>query len=301
MSTYFNILISDPLHPEAIAWLRAQPSVALTVKSDITKEELLKVIGEFHVVIVRSRTKVDADLIAAGQKLKIIARAGTGLDNVDVRAAQARKIQILNAPGANANAVAELVLGLMLEMARNLHTAFHFSKENKKMSGYGSELLDKTLGIVGCGQIGRRVAHLAQAFGMRTVAYDVIVAPARGVEFVSLDKLYRESDFITLHVPLIEQTRALINTKAIDQMKRGVFLINTARGEIVDETAILKALESEQIKKYASDFYAPNSPLLSHQNALLTPHIGASTAEAQGRAGIETVEKVYQALLDNTA
>ncbi len=301
MATNFNILISDPLHPEAVAWLQAQHSVQVNVKPDIAKEELLKSIGEFEAIIVRSRTKVDADVIAAGKKLRVIARAGTGLDNVDVKAAQARTIQVLNAPGANANAVAELVIGLMLEMARDLHTAFQAAKDNKKMSGYGSELLDKTLGIIGCGQIGKRVAHVAQALGMRTLAYDVIVTPAPHVEFVSLEKLYRESDLITLHVPLIEQTRSLINTKAIAEMKPGVFLINTARVEIVDEAAIWSGLDTGKIKRYASDFYAPNSPLLSHQHALLTPHIGASTAEAQQRAGLETAEKVYRALLAGTA
>jgi D-3-phosphoglycerate dehydrogenase len=301
MATHFKILISDPLHPDALTWLQNQKNAQLTVKPDIDKSDLLKIIGEFDAIVVRSRTKVDSDIIAAGHRLKIIARAGTGLDNVDVKTAQARKIQVLNAPGANANAVAELVIGLMLEMARDLHVAFHSAKENKKMEGYGSELQDKTLGILGCGQIGRRVAHLAQAFGMRTIAYDVIVTPAPGVEFVSLEKLYRESDIITLHVPLLDQTRHLIDAKALEQLKHGVFLINTARGELVDEMAIMKGLASGKIKKYASDFFAPHSPLLSHKNTLLTPHIGASTAEAQRRAGMETVEKVYKTLLTGTA
>ncbi len=296
MTYIYRILVSDPLHSEAVAWLQNQKNVQVTARPDMAREELLKIIGEFDAIIVRSRTQVDAEVIAAGPKLKVIARAGTGLDNVDVKAAQTRQIQVINAPGANANAVAELAIALMLEMARDLHTAFHYAREEKKMSGYGSELQGKTLGILGCGQIGRRVAQLAQAFGMRTIAYDLILTPAPGVEFVSLPTLYRESDFITLHVPLIEQTRHLINAKALEQMKTGVFLMNTARGEIVDETAILQGLDSKKIKRYASDFYAPHSPLLSHQHALLTPHIGASTAEAQHRAGMETVEKVYRAL-----
>jgi D-3-phosphoglycerate dehydrogenase len=295
--TYISqILISDPLHSEAVAWLQNQKNVQVTAKPDVARAELLNIIGEFDAIIVRSRTKVDAEVIAAGSKLKVIARAGTGLDNIDVKAAQTRQIQVLNAPGANANAVAELAIALMLEMARDLHTAFHYAREERKLSGYGSELQGKILGILGCGQIGRRVAQLAQAFGMRTIAYDLIPTPAPGVEFVSLPTLYRESDFITLHVPLIEQTRHLINAKALEQMKTGVFLMNTARGEIVDESAILQGLDSKKIKRYASDFYAPHSPLLTHKNALLTPHIGASTAEAQHRAGMETVEKVYRAL-----
>lgn len=296
MANNLKILISDALHPEAVAWLQNQKGVQLSIKPEIARPELLQIIGEFEAIIVRSRTKVDADVIAAGKNLKIIARAGTGLDNIDVTAAQQRQIQVINSPGANANAVAELALGLMLEMVRDLHTAFHAAKDKKKMNGYGSELQGKALGVLGCGQIGRRVAQLAQAFGMRTMAYDVIVTPAPGVEFVSLEKLYRESDLLTLHIPLIEQTRHLIDVNAVEQMKSGVFLINTARGEIVDEAAILSGLELGKIKKYASDFYAPQSRLFKHPNALLTPHIGASTAEAQERAGQEIVEKVFSAL-----
>jgi D-3-phosphoglycerate dehydrogenase len=294
--SHFNILISDPLHPQAVAWLQKQTDVQLSVRPSLSREELLKVIGGYEAIIVRSRTKVDAAVIEAGRKLKVIARAGTGLDNIDVKAAEQRQIQIINAPGANANAVAELTLALMLEMARDLHAAFHVAKERQKMSGYGSELKEKTLGLLGFGQIGKRVAQLALAFEMRVIAYDIILAPRPGVEFVSLERLWRESDFLSLHLPLTEQTRQIINAGVIAQLKPGVFLINTARAELVDEAAVLAALESGQIQKYAADLYAPASPLLAHQSARLTPHIGASTAEAQQRAGQETVEQVIQSL-----
>jgi D-3-phosphoglycerate dehydrogenase len=230
----------------------------------------------------------------------MIGRAGTGLDNIDVEAAQRANIIVLNAPGANATAVAELTVGLMIALARDLPSAVSAAASGKKVKSYGTELAGKTLGIIGYGRIGRLVAHLALAFGMRVLAYD-IVTPEQvepGVQMTSLEALVRDSDFVSLHVPLTEQTRGLVSAELLERFKVGSFLVNTARAELVDEVAIVRALESGRLRGYAADLVGANSPLLGHPKALLTPHIGASTEEAQRRAGLEIVAKVWQASLD---
>ena len=295
-----KILISDPLHPEAIAWLQQQPGAQVVVQPEISPNELLKAISEYEALIVRSRTKVTKEVIAAAKRLKVIGRAGTGLDNIDVEAAQKANIRVLNAPGANANAVAELTLGLMLALARPgfaWHTAESGQGERFRKS-LGIELAGKTLGVIGYGRIGRLVAHLALAFGMKVLAYD-IVTPERlepGVRLVPLETLISESDFVSIHVPLTQETRGLVTAELLKSFKPGSFLINTARAEIVDERAVLSALQSGRLRGYAADLYTEQSPLLGHPQVLLTPHIGASTEEAQRRAGLEIVEKVWQAL-----
>lgn len=294
----FRILISDPLHPDAVAWLQRQPSADVSTQPEITRDDLLKVIPDYDALIVRSRTKVDASVIAAGQKLKVIGRAGTGLDNIDVAAAQQANIKVLNAPGANANAVAELTIGLMIALARDLPQGLRAAESGAEVKGYGIELAGKTLGLIGYGRIGRLVAHLALAFGMKVLAYDVIT-PDRiepDVCLVSLEELLQNSDFVSLHTPLTTETRGLIGSKNLEKFKPGAYLMNTARAELVDETALLAALQAGKLKKYAADLYAAKSPLLGHPAVLLTPHIGASTGEAQRRAGLEIVEKVWHIL-----
>lgn len=303
-----KILISDPLHPDAIAWLQKQPGAQVVVQPEISPQELLSTISDYDALIVRSRTKVTKDVIHAAKRLRVIGRAGTGLDNIDVEAAQRSNITVLNAPGANANAVAELTLGLMLALARpgfaqtvrlRLPEAgedeAHAQRARRSL---GIELAGKTLGLIGYGRIGRLVAHLALAFGMKVLAYDV-VTPERvepGVRFVPLETLLSESEFVSVHIPLTPETRGFINAKLLESFKPGSFLVNTARAEIVDEHAVLSALQSGRLKGYAADLYAEKSPLLGHPGVLLTPHIGASTEEAQRRAGLEIVEKVWQAL-----
>jgi D-3-phosphoglycerate dehydrogenase / 2-oxoglutarate reductase len=295
-----KILISDPIHPDAVAWLQGQPGALVSFQPELSHEELLAVISEYDALIVRSRTKVTKEIIAAAKNLKVIGRAGTGLDNIDVEAAQRANIIVLNAPGANATAVAELTVGLMIALARDLPSAVSAAASGKKVKSYGTELAGKTLGIIGYGRIGRLVAHLALAFGMRVLAYD-IVTPEQvepGVQMTSLEALVGDSDFVSLHVPLTEQTRGLVSAELLERFKVGSFLVNTARAELVDEVAIVRALESGRLRGYAADLVGTNSPLLGHPKALLTPHIGASTEEAQRRAGLEIVAKVWQASLD---
>jgi D-3-phosphoglycerate dehydrogenase len=295
-----KILISDHIHPDAVAWLQGQPGALVSFQPELSHEELLAVISEYDALIVRSRTKVTKEIIAAAKNLKVIGRAGTGLDNIDVEAAQRANIKVLNAPGANATAVAELTVGLMIALARDLPSAVSAAASGKKVKSYGTELAGKTLGIIGYGRIGRLVAHLALAFGMRVLAYD-IVTPEQvepGVQMTSLEALVGDSDFVSLHVPLTEQTRGLVSAELLERFKVGSFLVNTARAELVDEVAIVRALESGRLRGYAADLVGANSPLLGHPKALLTPHIGASTEEAQRRAGLEIVAKVWQASLD---
>lgn len=293
--TRFKVLISDPLHPEAVRWLEAQPDVEPTVQPQIDREELMDVISEFDAIIVRSRTKLDADLIARAERLKVIGRAGTGLDNIDTGAARQAGIAVLNSPGANANAVAELTLALILTLARRLPSAFIARKKPKE---YGWELQEKALGIVGLGRIGGRVARLAHAFGMRLLGYDVV--PEAGprdvaVERVDLDALWERSDVITLHVPLTDETRGLIDAGALAKMREGAWLVNTARAGIVDEKALIEALASGRIAGYAADVCG-DERLWDHPRAVITPHIGAQTEEAQRRAGLWIAERVLAAL-----
>ena len=293
-----KILISDPIHPDAVAWLQGQPGAVVSVQPEISHDELLKTIAEYDALIVRSRTKVTQEIIAAAKRLRVIGRAGTGLDNIDVEAAQKANILVLNAPGANATAVAELTLGLMIALARDLPSALSAAASGKRVKSYGMELAGKTLGVIGYGRIGRVVAHLALAFGMRVLAHDIVTPQeiASGVHLVSLEVLLGESDFVSLHVPLTPQTRGFVSRELLGRFKMGSFLINTARAELVDESAVVGALESGRLRGYAADLYSERSPLIGHPKALLTPHIGASTEEAQRRAGREIVEKVWGAL-----
>ncbi len=293
-----KILISDPIHPDAVAWLQGQPGAHVVIQPEISYEELLRTISEYDALIVRSRTKVTKEIIAAAKNLKVIGRAGTGLDNIDVEAAQKANVLVLNAPGANATAVAELTLGLMIALARDLPGAMSAATSGKKVKSYGTELAGKTLGVIGYGRIGRAVAQLALAFGMRVLAHDIVTPQeiASGVHLVSLEVLLGESDFVSLHVPLTPQTRGFMSRELLERFKMGSFLINTARAELVDESAVVRALESGRLRGYAADLYSERSPLIGHPKALLTPHIGAATEEAQRRAGLEIVEKVWGAL-----
>lgn len=258
------------------------------------------------VLVVRSATKVTSDIIEAGKNLKIIARAGIGLDNIDVQKAKEKGIKILNTPGASAPSVAELAIGLMLACARHIAKATISLKEGKweKKILKGKELLGKTLGLIGFGNIGQEVARRALGFGMRVIAYD----PARPktdlpVEYVDLDTLLKESDFISLHVPLIESTKHMINKDTISKMKDGVIIVNTSRGGTIDEEALYEALVSGKVYAAGLDVFEVEPPsdelrrkLLSLDNVVATPHIGASTAEAQKRVGKELVEKIFREL-----
>ncbi len=294
-----KILVNDPLAPEAIKILE---SGNLEVdQTKISKEELPKKISEYDGIIVRSATKVTKEVIEAGKKLKVIGRAGVGLDNIDLETAKAHKIVVLNTPTANSISVAELVFGFMISLSRHIVQGTNGLRNQKweKKTLKGVELYGKTLGIVGFGHIGKEVAKRALAFGMNVIAYDVVKNNGGlNVEFVDLGELLKNSDYITVHLPLIPPTRHIISDKEFSQMKSSAFFIHAARGGIVDDEALYKALKEEKIAGAALDVFESEPPndaeqkILSMPNVVATPHLGASTVEAQRRVGVEIAEKI---------
>jgi len=299
-----KILVTDPIHEDGIKMLREVGEV--DVRTGLTPKQLLEEIKGYNVLVVRSATKVTKDVIEAGRKLEIIARAGVGLDNIDVQAAGTQGIELINAPEAPTIAVAELVIGLMLSWARQLPRADAGMKQDRweKTRLMGSELRGKTLGIIGTGRIGRAVGYRAKAFLMDLLAFDVEqsaeFAERTGARYVDLDELLRESDFVTLHIPLTPQTRHMIGRRELDLMKPTAVLINTSRGEAVDEVALAEALRKGKIAGACLDVYEreppKDSPLLKLPNVILTPHIGASTIEAQREAALLIAEKIKGAI-----
>lgn len=297
-----KVLVSDPLAEEAIERLKKESDIEVDVKTGMDKEELKKTIKDYAAIIVRSATKVTREVIGNADNLKVIARAGVGLDNIDLDAAKEKGIKVVNTPGGTTISVAELTFGLMLASTRNITRADASLKEKKwekkKLGGF--ELYGKTLGIIGLGRIGREVAKRAKGFGMKVVAYDPYVKkeeiPDIDVELVSMDDILKNSDFITLHIPAIPQTRHIISEAEIAKMKDGVVLINAARGGVVDEKAVYNGLTSKKIKCAAFDVFEVEPPLesklLELDNFIATPHLGASTVEGQIRAGVEAADKV---------
>jgi D-3-phosphoglycerate dehydrogenase / 2-oxoglutarate reductase len=300
----YNVLIADGLEEIGQAILRS--STNLDDRTGISPEDLLVVIKDYDAIIVRSRTKVTARVFAAASRLKVVGRAGVGVDNIDLEAAKAHGVTVVNAPTSTSLAVAELTLGLMLALAREIPRADSGMKQGKwlKKELAGIELYGKTLGILGMGRIGAEVAARALAFGMSVLGYDPLI-PAeeisrRGAEPVSLDEIYARSDFISLHLPLTGETRSMVNEQAFGRMKRGVRLLCAARGGIIDEAALLAALESGQVAGAALDVFATEPPgatdLIKHPKVIATPHIGAQTAEAQSRAAEDIANEVLAAL-----
>lgn len=302
----YKILIGDKLGAEGLALLDSMPDMAYDELAGLSKEELIAKIGEYDALIVRSGTKADADVIAAATKMKVIGRAGVGIDNVDVDAATRRGIIVMNTPLGNSIATAEQTLALMLAISR--HTAqSHASMlagEWKRNKFTGTELYGKTLGVVGFGRIGRLVAERAQAFGMNVLAYDPYVSEAVGrnlnVTLVDLEDLFAQVDYITLHSVLTKETEKIINAQAISTMKDGVVIINVARGKLIDEQALADGLASGKVKGAAVDVFSTeppqNNPLVGLPTVLHTPHLGASTEEAQRNVAIEIVEQVVDVL-----
>ena len=299
-----KVLVSDPIGPEGVSLLETGADV--DVKTGMKPAELLETVGSYQALVVRSETKVNREVIEAGKNLQVIARAGIGVDNIDLEAATGAGIAVVNAPTGNTVAAAEHTLALMLAMARNVPGAHESLKsgEWRRSAFMGIEVREKTLGICGLGRVGTEVARRAQAFGMRLVGYDPFVAPdyARriGVELLSLDDLLAESDFVTLHTPLTEGTRGMLGARQVENIKPGARIINVARGELVDEAALLSGLESGRLGGVALDVFAKEppdpSPLLDHPKVILTPHLGASTREAQREVAIEAAEQVLAVL-----
>lgn len=290
-----KVLVCDAIHDDALAWLDQQADVELVNRPGISTDELAGRLADVDALIVRSRTQVTGELIERALQLRVVGRAGSGLDNVDLAAAQDADVAVLNTPGANANAVAELTFGLMIAMARHLPSVLGTAA---KPSGYGRELAGRTLGVVGCGQIGQRVSQLGRAFGMRPVGHDVdssVIQADERLDLVPLETLLTTSDVVTLHVPLTSETQDLFSESLIERLKPDAGLVNTARGGLVDEAAVVRALDAESLAGYAADF-CDNEQLRAHPRAVITPHIGAQTIEAQRRAGLEIAQRVVDAL-----
>jgi D-3-phosphoglycerate dehydrogenase len=292
-----KILVADPLNPEAFEALKSAPDFEVTLKTGMDEEELIKTIPDFQAVVVRSATKVTKKAIDAASNLEIIVRAGIGLDNIDVAAAKEKGIQVANTPAATSVSVAEHTFGLMIATVRNHGQANLSMKQHKweKKALSGTELYEKTLGIIGMGRIGQEVAKRALAFGMKTIAYDIVeVQTDLDVQQVSWEELLSQADMITLHLPLTEETKHMISDKEFEKMKDGVILINASRGGTVDEPALLRALESGKVRAAAMDVYEKEPPeefsLIDHSNVIATPHIGAAAKEGQKRAGMEVVK-----------
>lgn len=294
-----NILVADAVSPAAIEVLTSEPSFNVIVSN---KDDFRNHLADAHAILIRSAVTVTKEVLDAAPNLKVIGRAGVGVDNVDIPAATARGVVVMNTPGGNAIAVAEHTIAFMLSLARSIPAASASTKSGKweKKKFLGSELCDKTLGIVGLGNIGIQVAARARPFGMKVLAYDPYVASDlvrdRGIQMVELEELFASADYISLHVALTEQTRGMVNSESIKKMKDGVRIINCARGELVKSEDLEKALASGKVAGAALDVFETEppgqSPLFEHENMLATPHIGGSTAEAQEKVGIRISEQV---------
>lgn len=301
-----NVLVSDPLSPKAIAQLTAAPGVSLRQVKGLSEEQLIPLVADVDAWVVRSATQVTRRLVDAAPRLRWIARAGAGLDNIDVAAAKERGIAVLNVPGANSVAVAELVFALLLALFRQIPEADASLRRGawEKARFKGRELRGKTLGIVGLGRIGRAVAQRARAFEMTVVGHDPLVADAdaraAGVEPLPLDDLLVRADIVTLHVPATPQTRGMIGAAQLARMPRGAVLVNAARGGLVDEAALHAALVSGALGGAALDVFETEppgaSPLLTLPNVVATPHLGASTVEAQDAVGEEIARLLVAAM-----
>lgn len=289
-----KLLVADQINSNAITQLESA-GFDVVNNPEITAEELASSISDFEILIVRSRTKVPAEIIDIANKLKIIARVGAGTDTIDVAAAAARNIEVINAPGANANAVAELTIGLMLSLLRFIPTADKSTKEGKwlKKQLKGGELTGKTVGIIGYGAIGKKVGALVTAFGANILTHD------RDNDMRNLEKLCSESDFITIHSVLTDETRNMINKERLSLMKKTAYLINCARAELIDEQALYDVLSNKTISGAALDVFwdepiTGDNKWTKLDNVILTPHIGGQTGEASQAAAQMIVDKLIE-------
>jgi len=306
-----RILVSDKLDKQGLDILLSTPGVEIDDKPGLPADDLKKIIGNYEGLVIRSGTKVTADLLEAATSLRVIGRAGIGVDNVDVEAASKRGVIVMNTPGGNNVTTAEHTISMMLALARHIPQANATLREGKwKRNDFvGTEICGKTLGVVGMGNIGSIVAERAKGLSMKVIAYDPFVteeAAARAsIELVTLDALYARADFISVHTPLTAETRGLIGTRAFGLMKKGARIINCARGGIIDEDALLAALESGQVAGAALDVFdeeppPPSNPLVMHPRVVATPHLGASTGEAQLNVAIAVAEQIRAFFLDGT-
>ncbi len=297
-----RVLVADAVSEKGIDLLRETPGMDVTVKTGMSPDELAAIIGEHDALIVRSATKVTPKVLENSGRLRAIGRAGTGVDNIDLEAATRAGVVVMNTPGGNSVAAAELTFSLLLAMSRNVAQANADLRagrwERKKYMGV--EVAGKTLGVLGLGRIGREVARRAQAFRMNVLGYDPYVsskiAAGSGIHTVSLDEVLSQADYVTLHLPVSDETRHMLDADKLKLMKPGARLINCARGGLIDESALLAALESGQLAGAALDVFESEPPpqdgLVGHPLVVSTPHLGASTREAQERVGTEIAQKI---------
>jgi D-3-phosphoglycerate dehydrogenase len=294
-----KVLVADDMSNAAVE-IMTKAGLSVDVNTGLAPAQLGEIIGAYHGLAVRSATKVSADILAKASNLKIVGRAGVGVDNIDVKAASEHKVQVINTPSGNAIAAGELALGFMFALARKIPQASASMKkgewEKKKFAGV--EITGKTLGVVGFGNIGRQVAERAVGLKMKVLAFDPMLAPGSaalpGVDLVAFDDLVSKSDFITLHLPLTPESKNLFGSATLAKMKKGGYLINCARGGIVDETALYESLKAGHLGGAAVDVFEKEPcgplPLLELDNVIASPHIGASTKEAQSKVAVELAE-----------
>jgi D-3-phosphoglycerate dehydrogenase len=305
-----KVLVADSISPKGVELLESGGQLLVEVRTGLKENDLLAIAAEFSAIVVRSQTKITSKVIEAAKQLKVVGRAGVGVDNVDVDAATRRGVIVMNTPGGNTVSTAEHAFSLLVSIARNIPQADASMKAGKwdRKSFEGVELHGKTIGIFGMGRIGTEIARRVIAFGMRAIAYDPYLSPSRArslqVElFEDLDQVLAQSDFVTMHMPLTAETKHLINADRIAKMKRGARIVNCARGGLIDEQALFEALQSGQIAAAALDVYETEPPpanfaLRALPNVVFTPHLGASTAEAQESVGIEIAEAIRSVLLE---
>jgi len=302
-----RVLVTDPLDDLFLEILRSK-GLEVDYRPGLSRGELLAVIDRYDALVVRSRTRVDREVLAKGRSLKVVARAGVGLDNIDVDAARELGIRVVNAPAAATQSVAELTIALLIAASRRLAESWELARRRVWKKVMGFELYGKTLAVIGFGRIGRRVAEIARAIGMKVLAYDVVdltgYAEKMGVKFSSnMYDVISKADAITLHVPLTPSTYHLLSWEEFKLMKQGVILVNTSRGAVVDSEALLWALDAGVVGAAALDVLEHEPPkteaekkLLYHPRVIVTTHIGASTVEAQRRVALETARKLIEAL-----
>lgn len=306
MNTKPKVLISDKMSPQAEAIFKTR-GVDVIVSTDLKPEELKNIINDFDGLAIRSSTKVTSDILQSAKKLKVIGRAGIGVDNVDVPAATQTGVVVMNTPYGNSITTAEHTIAMMMALARQIPSANASTHAGKweKSKYMGQEISGKTLGVIGCGNIGAIVADRAIGLKMKVIAFDPFLSAERaveiGVEKVELDEIFRRSDFITLHTPMTETTKGIINAASIAKMKKGVRLINCARGGLIVEADLKTALDSGQVAGAALDVFeeepAKQNPLFGHENVVCTPHLGASTVEAQENVALQVAEQMADYLL----
>lgn len=305
-----KVLISDNLGQAGIDLFEDAPGIEVDVKTGLTPEELKTAIRDYDALVIRSATKVTADLLESARKLKVVGRAGIGLDNVDIPAATKKGVVVMNTPGGNVVTTAEHTIALMMSMTRNIPQGTASLKAGRwdKKKLQGREIMNKTLGLIGYGKIGSVVADRARGLKMRVMVYDPVVQPdaieKKGFEPVTLETLYQNADYITVHVPKSKNTERLLNAAAFEKMKPGVMIINCARGGIVDEAALTAALESGKVAGAALDVFETepppaDHPLLAMENVVVTPHLGASTMEAQTNVAVAVARQIIEYLSRN--